>query len=339
MVFILSLILLINFYAHLHKLELPYLISFVFEDGSRFLIGPLIFLYIKSIFHKGKNFWRRNWLHLLPYFVYLFAVSIPLTLTLGVSGYSFGYLIFLVGTQNFTLVKDLFFIAYLLLSIILFGQYKRKMESNYSAIELQNYNWIGQMVYGTLSIVILDTLLSLYELMKGGFSFEIGYVTIVGVVFLLVYLLFFGMSQTSIFLPDFLTAHTLDIPRYKNAKHPTVSLEEVKTIEERLGIIITSEKPYLQQELTLNILAELIGVPDKKLSSYLNHSLNTSFYDYVNKCRVEEVKEKLQSEEYQKYSLLGLAFSAGFNSKSSFYRAFKKETGISPTDFRKKASS
>ncbi|TMM58311.1 tetratricopeptide repeat protein [Maribacter algarum] len=115
--------------------------------------------------------------------------------------------------------------------------------------------------------------------------------------------------------------------------------DEAKVLFETLKDVIKNEKPYLNQELTLSGLAELINTSDKKLSALLNHSLSSSFYDYMNHFRVEAVKEKLRLEGYEKYSLVGIAYTCGFNSKSSFYRAFKKETGISPREYKIKHAS
>jgi len=95
------------------------------------------------------------------------------------------------------------------------------------------------------------------------------------------------------------------------------------------------EKAYLDENLTLSKLAELIPTTDKKLSTFLNQHLNITFYDMINAYRVESVKEKLLSNNYNNLTLLGIAYESGFNSKSSFNRIFKKETGLSPSEYKK----
>ncbi|WP_282135041.1 helix-turn-helix domain-containing protein [Seonamhaeicola maritimus] len=62
--------------------------------------------------------------------------------------------------------------------------------------------------------------------------------------------------------------------------------------------------------------------------------MHTTFYDLINSLRVEEAKTKLKSAAFDKYSITGIAELCGFNSKSSFYRIFKKETGLTPTQFK-----
>ena len=71
------------------------------------------------------------------------------------------------------------------------------------------------------------------------------------------------------------------------------------------------------------------------LTQALNEVLQTKFNDYVNAFRITEVQALLLRPEKSKHNLLTLAFEAGFNSKSSFNTAFKKHTGLTPTQFRK----
>ncbi len=117
--------------------------------------------------------------------------------------------------------------------------------------------------------------------------------------------------------------------------HLYATEEELHVLKVKLEHVLTYAKPYLFQKITLSTLAEHIGTTDKKLSTLLNRSMDVSFYDLINQYRVEAVKESLRLEEYTKYSVEGVAYSCGFNSKSSFYRAFKKETGISPVEYKK----
>ena len=86
--------------------------------------------------------------------------------------------------------------------------------------------------------------------------------------------------------------------------------------------------------LTLSSLAEIVNVSGRKLSVIINDEMHTTFYDLINKYRVEEAKIKLTLNEFDKYSIDGIAETCGFNSKSSFYRIFKNETGITPTQFK-----
>ena len=95
------------------------------------------------------------------------------------------------------------------------------------------------------------------------------------------------------------------------------------------------KKPFLDENVSLKSLAELLAVSDKKLSAILNQHMEISFYDYINGYKVEDVIMKMKEPSYNKYTLLAIAFESGFNSKTSFNRIFKKVTGLSPSAYKK----
>lgn len=99
-----------------------------------------------------------------------------------------------------------------------------------------------------------------------------------------------------------------------------------------LQCMVTS-KPYLNSKLSLRDLAARAEIPYYHLSTLLNQHLETTFYDFVNEYRVEEFISLRQDAQNDHFTLLSLAYDAGFNSKSSFYSIFKKQKGISPTDY------
>ncbi len=94
-----------------------------------------------------------------------------------------------------------------------------------------------------------------------------------------------------------------------------------------------SEKPYLDDKLTLQKLAEQIKLPEKQLSSLINQQTGKHFFDFINEFRINDAKSLLKSQP--QLTVLEILYEVGFNSKSSFYTAFKKETGLTPTDYRK----
>ena len=110
---------------------------------------------------------------------------------------------------------------------------------------------------------------------------------------------------------------------------------EASALKQKLETTLRQNQLYLNQELSLAELAQEVDTSDKKLSTLLNQNLRTNFYDYINSFRIATFKEGVMEGKLRNLSVVGLAFQCGFNSKSSFYRAFKKETGKSPTQFIK----
>jgi len=113
------------------------------------------------------------------------------------------------------------------------------------------------------------------------------------------------------------------------------SNERFKLIAEMLKGHMEREKPYLDYELTLEKLASQIEVPEKDLSLAINHYLNTHFFDFINQYRINEAKSILSDLKRKDETVLEILYAVGFNSKSSFYTAFKKLTGQTPKNFRK----
>jgi len=335
-----TLVIIITVASHLHELRNVFIFFNLFEDGARFVLGPLLFIYIKSIFVKDKNLVKAHLIHFLPFLLYLSTITIPIGISRILGSAIFDYLELLHGTAYLAVVKDLYWLLYIFLSTRLFLRFKTKMKSSYSSFKTANFGWINKFLLSCLLLVLFDLGVVFYRIVFiTSISWDVGIISLCLLILLTIYLGYHGLRQSPIYLPQFLMERAEDQgDMQKKSPKSNLSEEELETIKNRLDEVLTNQKPYLQQELTLNGLADLVDTSDKKLSTVLNHSLRTSFYDFINRYRVEEVKVKLGLEEYQKYSLLGLAYTCGFNSKSSFYRAFKKETGISPTTYKKEKS-
>jgi AraC-like DNA-binding protein len=111
--------------------------------------------------------------------------------------------------------------------------------------------------------------------------------------------------------------------------------DEVSEFVEKLYMLMNDEQRFLDASLSLRTLAEETGLHPNKLSWLLNDQVGLSFNDYVNTYRLECFKEKAQNPDNQSFTLLGLAFDSGFNSKSTFNTFFKKRTGMTPRSWLK----
>jgi AraC-like DNA-binding protein len=94
-----------------------------------------------------------------------------------------------------------------------------------------------------------------------------------------------------------------------------------------------AEKPYLEAELSLPDLARRLRMPVPLLSQVVNEGTGKNFNDFINAYRVAEFLRQAQEPANAHLSLLGIALNSGFNSKSTFNRAFKKVTGASPKEY------
>ena len=168
-------------------------------------------------------------------------------------------------------------------------------------------------------------------------------VIIVGIILSLMLIAFgfYGFRQTAVF-SNLDTQNTpsidLDSSKTETTSYSKSGLTEEKIISyaNNIGEHMKHEKPYLQDDLTLSVLAEQCGLSNIHLSQILNQHFQLNFYDFVNQYRIEESKKMLLSSNYDNLSVLGIAFDCGFKSKSSFNRYFKKYNGMSPSEFKKR---
>lgn len=120
---------------------------------------------------------------------------------------------------------------------------------------------------------------------------------------------------------------TMDLSANGDAKHQ-------KRFED-IDIIIKAEKLYLNPNLSLQSLAERFELSEGYLSQIVNSNVNSNFSDYINVLRIENAKTILINPSYKPYTIVAIALESGFNSKSTFYNAFKKHVGESPSMYRK----
>ena len=338
--FLLLLFVSLRFYAENHKIKWLYRISFIPEDTIVWFIGPLLMLYIKSLFLEPKRLIKRNIHHFIPYLLYLVFISIPVLASIVQGDYVFGYLKYLSNhTYLIVLVRGILLVGYLIYCQYLSKKYLEIIKKNYSSLTNHDFLWIRRLLIGIFLVISLDIISEIYELAFWHLTWDAGYITVIAMIILIAYLGYHGINQSKILLPNFLLNDDGVQETYSNESKSVSNISfsdsELHNLNEKLPIILKDEKPYLDDDLTLNKLANLMGTTDKKLSTFLNQHLNTTFYDLINKERVAAVKEKLQSSAFDNYTLLGIAYESGFKSKTSFNRIFKNETGLSPSEYRK----
>ena len=118
-------------------------------------------------------------------------------------------------------------------------------------------------------------------------------------------------------------------------KRSGLSLEVAQEYRIKVMQVMQEKQLYLDNELTLNDLAEQADILPHHLSEVLNRQMNQNFYSFVNDYRVHYAKELLSNPDTRDMPVVELAFEAGFRSKSSFYEAFKKATSTTPTQYKK----
>ncbi|MEW7291452.1 helix-turn-helix transcriptional regulator [Aquimarina sp. 2304DJ70-9] len=143
------------------------------------------------------------------------------------------------------------------------------------------------------------------------------------------------MSITILLLGYWIVDIKQILPVLEGRKYKTSPLSEVRSqeIQQQIQVFFYEEKRYLDPNLKIADLSSTINVPSHHISQVLSEKMNSNFYEILNRHRIEKAKEMLQSGALQKISVQAIGEECGFSSKTSFYRAFKKITSMTPMQY------
>ncbi|WP_165615029.1 helix-turn-helix domain-containing protein [Yoonia tamlensis] len=151
---------------------------------------------------------------------------------------------------------------------------------------------------------------------------------------LLLTLIASGLLVLNIFAPikapDLNIAGEADAPDLKYARS-ALTADHAAKLADRIAKAMQKDALYLEPNLTLQKLSQHVGALPNQVSQTLNQEIGVSFFDYVARWRIEASKPRIKAGEA---SVLTVALDVGFNSRSTFYKAFKRETGMTPKAYR-----
>ncbi|WP_420575309.1 ABC transporter permease [Ekhidna sp.] len=124
------------------------------------------------------------------------------------------------------------------------------------------------------------------------------------------------------------------IPMGNKYKKSTLTPEIKSSIIGKLEEVMRDQHFYRRDDASLTTLAELLGVTNHHLSQVLNDSLKISFQDLLARFRVREACMLLRDEANDQVKIENIATQVGYNSKSAFNTAFKRRTGLTPSEYR-----
>lgn len=111
--------------------------------------------------------------------------------------------------------------------------------------------------------------------------------------------------------------------------------QQVDTLKKELLTYFKEEEPYLNPQLSLNFVADVLSLNTNKISYLINQAFDTNFNDFINQYRLNHFKTIVKNPKNSHLTILGLAYDSGFNSKSVFNTYFKKIEGITPSAWMK----
>ena len=305
-----------------------------FADIVIYIFGPLVYVYVRRLTFKEAPAFRLPW---YPYAPALFP-AIFFSWMLFYTPEEFGLLV-KNGTVNLnviykTMVGTALFsnFYYCFRSYQVVRLYQKEEKNNLSYVQqVTSFLYVFLLAIGVfLFIWLLSYINSYFDIFNLSFiSYDMIWVSIP----IFVYVVgFYSLKQPEIF--------RVSLKKVTNKKVHKGRLEGtvLEKLKEELEHLMVQEKIYLDNNLTLRDLSEKLETSPNNVSWLLNNIHNCSFYDYVNQYRVKTFIEKVQKGEHQRHTLLALSLDSGFNSKSTFNKAFKTEMNDTPTNYIKKLS-
>ncbi|NLE36327.1 MAG: helix-turn-helix domain-containing protein [Bacteroidales bacterium] len=303
---------------------------------------PFLFVYAKSLAIRDYSLMPKKVVHLLPFL--LMAISVLPLLLLNPSEqsqvpYSSGEYMPLVALPMLVLVITS--AAYLWATHQTIRKHRRAIRETFSFEEKITLTWIQAIVYGFtglfLLILIVFTMLSIRRLNVA----ITDYILFAGLVTIIIFIGFRGYKQGRVYTSERSdkNQNIIDVQDFEDKSVARTDIPDADELLNSLQSLMKTDKPYLDPELTIYTLAKLLDIPSHQLSRLLNNHLNQSFFEFVNRYRVDEFRSLLLMPRYRHYSILAIALEAGFNSKASFNRIFKNITKLTPTEYKKRVAS
>jgi len=321
-----------------------------------FFMGPVIYFYTQSLLNPSFKLSKKDIFHFFPGIFYLLLM-----------GSFWLYDQFIFGDYFFYkdgMDKDFeswyqysgfaSMTIYFILSILYYNKYKKLIVQVTSNADTLLFRWIRNYLFAFLSMICIRlafTLLSIIfpqlDSYQGTwwfflmFSLILYYIAVTGYSNSISSKISFRMSvfdRNPILLTDNSTSDKKE-EAVIDIEHELVVPEtspEIEGWKSKIEDVLLTEKLYQNPELTLTDIAKKLNTNAAVISKAINQGFKMNFNDLINNYRVEAVKKMLEQGEHKKSTLLGIAFDCGFNSKATFNRAFKKNSGISPKEYTNK---
>lgn len=326
------------------------------------LMGPVIFMYIRTLLNPGFKFSKLDRWHFVPGIAYIiWTIIVAVTDLLVLKRY------YLMDGQNdpdfdtwYQAIGFFSLLFYLVLSLRYYLMYRAFIVQELSFADNLQFKWVRNFLIACFLYFFSTVLLDILRLVGVNIGYQDTWWYYLLFAFIFYYIAISGyansIEQKKNFELDFLRYQmpsliggivsnneavneeeaSFEVLQTAEDQEPTESTDSfINSIwKEKVAHAIAIEKMYRNPELTLTDLANQLGTNPSILSKIINRSFGKNFNDFVNEYRVLEVKEKLANPNNAHLTIMSLAYDAGFNSKATFNRAFKKFTGDSPKSYQ-----
>lgn len=327
---------------------------FYFPFHQLFFVGPLIFFYFKALTNDDFRLRRRHLPHFIPGIlllgIYFTAFVKDLVVEKWMRGQELPEFFNTKGAtieffeealeEGVVILWSVSMITYMVLTLRSYFRYRRYLNDHFADQENIRFQWLRNMIYAVILGLAVTWAMDAYELIFecGCLDYTDYWYSHLAIAVLIVWLGITGHINTQI-LPEL---HFVEEGAEEENAIAQVAPQEDAAVgvdpewlewKERLEAYMKEEQPYLSPGLTLKELANGIGTNASVLSKVINGSYGQNFNDFINQRRVEAVQQAMQNPDLSHLTLIAIAETCGFNSKSTFNRAFRKFSGMSPREY------
>lgn len=276
---------------------------------------------------------RRKNVFLIPFYIFLlFHATILINDLILDNFFNFNreilYLFYYL--EEYTSILYTVFLIYKTFVLIIKYQ-KGTQNSSYNKVTI-NTQWLRQLLIIGLTVCSIWLVLTLYSQYGNLGQFDsFGKYFLWLSISILIYWLGYSVVYYNYIFKQRTNLRSI-ISKGIEARKTTSSLKinEVKSM-------ITSELLFLNPSFSLNLLSQKTKLSEGYLSQLFSDHSEINFSRYINELRINKAKELLLDSEFKNYTIVSIGLESGFNSKSVFYDAFKKYTGMTPSEYRKKS--
>lgn len=297
-------------------------------------IFPMLYLYVKdiSVFSSPKKYWI-----LVPGIIEFLQGIGMLFLDLdSIIEYSDSFL------YNLIPITGVLFSFILVFNIYLLSKKHIKVLNNqYSSIEYKEFKWvkyfsIAILSYFIFTFIFLISIVIFFDIDETDNNLFIIAISIINFLFIF-FASFRGILQqnVSLLIPE----KKIEVKDIQNIEQPPkkiqkeISPSDLETVD-KIQAIVVENLLYKKVDLTIVDVSKMMDAHPKTISSLLNTVLNLNFNQFINNYRIDAAKDLLLENKTNNYTIEGIAYEVGFKSKSSFYTAFKKNTNMTPVQYK-----
>ena len=331
-------------YAGWYSKEIYRNILFYTPFQQLFLLAPVLYFYFKTLLDKSFSFSAKDYIHFLPATLYLiYSIVVFFTDKVVLKEYYF----YADGKDKdfsiwYQIIGLLSLTYYLIQSLKTYNEYKTITYNVVSFADSVMFRWAKRFLITFLLLIAIRIVFFVANPEWDEFGKKFWYYVCFSLLFY--YVSISGYTNSVLSTTSFKDSpksfeNDLNLSADETTSDKNTFKTEIADLDiwkEKIESLMLIDKMYENPELVISDLSNRLGTHSKKVSQVINEGFGMNFNDFVNHYRTKALIAKIEEGEHNIQTLLGLALDCGFNSKSTFNRAFKRATNVSPKEFIEK---